>query len=570
MKLAENQIRQLVKNPNNSNQIEEGRKYESRLRLFTESKDKDEIKVESSWNEFKYFMKRAISTEKEIRISDFILYPLSTVSITESLLNDLYKVFSAGNSYFNIETIKQKGGEKMQKLLEKSNVKNWIEEVVKDSLKNKPNTVAVVDRNEEGEPYLVMVDNERIVDFELSKDLINLEYIVFKHSEDKETKTKRFSVYDEESYNVVAVIDGGEPIIEKTTKHQNGKCPARMVINKPLNQKNTFSRKIPISSSIGKLQEWQYFDIYKFYTDHYGPFPVVEMMRSTCGNMNCDGGYVTDVVEFADGLGTGSYEKRTKCETCASINTIGVGTKILLDPEEEGDPKGAGKFRMISSPVENLKYLDEKLISIEERIKLKVVGIDNVSSKEAINEKQMQGSFESRTNVLLGIKTNLDDLYKWVIKTFGRIYIPGSPLTISVNWGTEWYLISEDELQERYKKGKDMNLPKAELDMIYHQILETKYKGNPEKIERLKIINELDPCPHSSLDDKIKKSEKGIISPKELILSERIITFVNRFEQNNGSIIDFGKDIEKGKKQETILKQLKIYADEQARTIETE
>lgn len=569
MKFVESQVVERVKNPLNSGEVIKGRKYESRLRLLTEPKFKDDIRDENSWQEFRKFMKEALSEEKDVRIAQFIQYPLSVVNITESLMSDLYKVFDAGNSYFNVDTVKKDGGEKIQEVLSKIGVVRWISDEGRKCLKNKPNTVVVVDKDEDGKAYLLPIDNDRLIDIKLKEDGISCEYITFLHSIGKDeagTEEKRISLYDDDNYHVV-LLKQGNYTLEKSVPHKIGYCPARMFLTDQLNSLDEFSRKAPLALALAKLQEWQYFDIYKFYTDHYAPFPVTEMMRAKCGNDNCRNGFIyTDETYYVNDEAKVNTTT-TKCKVCAEKNQLGVGAKILLDPKEDkDDPDASGKFRMISNSVENLKYLQEKLDSIEAYVKLKVVGIDNILSAEAVNENQVQGSFESRTNVLLSLKGNLDELYVWIVKTVSAVTNGKEVmLNVSGNFGTEWYLVSEDILQERFKSAKDMGMPKEELDMIYKQIIETKYKGNPEKVQRLKWINRLNPCPYEDTDSKIKKNDRGIISDEELIISERIITFVQRFEFENGSIVEFGSELEPKAKYEKIIEQFKTYANEQAR-----
>jgi hypothetical protein len=255
---------------------------------------------------------------------------------------------------------------------------------------------------------------------------------------------------------------------------------------------------------------------------------------------------------------------------CASNNNVTAGTKILLDPVEDGDQDASGKFRMISNETTNLEYIQSKLDGIEEFVRLKTVGIDDALTKEAINEKQVQGSFESRTNVLLKIKGNLDDVYIWIVRTIGEAFIKGKPLSIEANFGTEWYLITEEEIQKRFKDAKDAGMPTAELNELYFQLLDTKYKGNPEKIQRLKIMNMMDACPYDSTEEKVKKLQSGIISKTELIISERMITFVQKFEIENGSLTEFGSELDPKVKYQRIYEQLKKYADEFSRENDTE
>lgn len=565
MKLKKLNIVDLVKKPRNSELVKLGRNYESRLRLFTETKFKEDLAKESAWEEFNDLMTKAIGADKQKRLTDFVQFPLTSVEIAGSLLKDLYKVFDAGNSYFSQRTVKKNGGETFDKLMNKINVVKWIEETGKECLKNKPNLIVVIDKNEDGEPYLLSIDNDRLVDFEFNEDNESFKYIAFTHSlvMNNDKKELRISVYDEESYHVVLKIED-KYTLESSVKHNIGYCPAKMFFSERLNSNNVLNRKSPLSGVISKLQEWQFFDVYKFYTDHFAPFPVTEMVRSKCNIDGCIDGIIYTEEEHFQGDERKVTQSHKKCNVCSSNNVVGVGAKILLDPPEDGEPSSAGTFKFITIDTTSLEYIATKLETIEEYIKLKVVGVDDVISREAVNEKQVRGSFESRSNVLLDIKNNLDTLYVWIVQTLANCSIGSNkPLEISANFGTEWYLVSEEELQERFKRAKEYGFPKQEIDMIYCQLIETKYKGNPDKVKRLKLVNSLDPCPYDNLENKLKKLQNQIINSEELIISERLITFVNKFESVNGSILEFGDELENEVRVTKIYEQLKKYANEQ-------
>lgn len=566
MKFAKNQVIEQIRKPKNGKEVNSGKKYESRLRIYTEPKFEDDLKTEEAWKEFQGFMAKAISKERDVRLKDFIQYPLSSCGITKGIMSDIYKVFNAGNSYFNVEVIKKNGGEKLKETLRELNINRWVENQGKKVLKNEPNTIVVIDKGEDGTPYLIPVTNDRLIDFELKENFTDLEYITFIHSiknnDAGETET-RIALYDEETYYVILKKKDGTYTIEKETAHNLGYCPARMFLNERLNSNNQLNRSIPLSLVLSKLQEWQLFDLYKFYTDHYAPFPIIEMTRNKCGNDNCKNGTIYEDEVYFSGDESKVRTTTKECSICKEKNQIGVGAKVLIDPQEDKDePTAKGTFRFINNDVSQLKYLKEKLESIEEYIKLKSAGTDSLISRNAVNEKQVQGSFESKTNVLLSIKTNLDELYEWIVRTLSKVIIGDKPIRVNANFGTEWYLISEEDLQNRFKTAKETGLPKEEIDMIYYQLIETKYKGNPDKIEKLKMINSLDPCPYETTKTKIEKLKNGIITLKELIISENLVTFVKRFEREHASILEFGIKLKSGERINKIINIINEYTNE--------
>jgi hypothetical protein len=105
----------------------------------------------------------------------------------DSVLNDFFKVFE-GKTVFNID-----GDRDIQTLNQwvlKEKPAKWIEKFAKQVFKNKPNSFAVVDKDQDGKPYLVFVDSNRLIDAQFKDDEGNLEYIAFIHSQKQhETQT---------------------------------------------------------------------------------------------------------------------------------------------------------------------------------------------------------------------------------------------------------------------------------------------------------------------------------------------------------------------------------------------
>ena len=69
---------------------------------------------------------------------------------------------------------------------------------------------------------------------------------------------------------------------------------------------------------------------------------------------------------------------------------------------------------------------------------------------------------------------------------YGKYFI-----SAKINYGTEFYLYSTDELRKRYKAAKDAGASESELDMMQNQILETEYRNDPTQLRRMLILAEL-------------------------------------------------------------------------------
>lgn len=571
MKLSNEQIKELLKKPKNSHLILEGRKYESRLRLFTESKSKEELENEVAWLEYKSDLQQKLSKQKFEKICQYINYPLSIVDIANSCSDELNKVFDARNAYFNNEFLTSQIKKKVEPILQKVNVKQFIIEKGKEVIKNKPNTIVVVDKDDKGNPYLLPICMDRLFDFELEeeedKGCAEFSYIIFIHSVvmNGEIKETRYSVYDDEFYRVYLVVNDSI-ILETENAHTAGECPARMFMTDRLNSKSKLNRKIPFSNIISKMKEWQNFDTFKYYTDHYAPFPVLEAPESKCQIDNCNNGVISEERDWIEDGAVRTKTILTDCPVCKSKDLIGPGTVIRVPAKlDKDDPTESGVFKMISNPTDTLTYIDNKLDKIESHIIYKTVGMNTMIQDVAINESQVKGSYDSRQNVLISLKTNFDKLYEWCNETIANLISPKSGINIVADFGTEFYLLSEDDLQARFDSAKKVGLPESEVDSIFKQLIETKYKGNNAKIDRSIMLKYLDPLPYKTLNETISLFEKGIISDKELILKLELIRFVDRFEMENTPLTEFGLDLNPWVRVQKILETINKYIDERGK-----
>lgn len=570
MILSETQAKDVLKSPRSTKEIQAVKRVESQLRVCTEEMSLAELQGESYWSELQVIMK-ARSQKKYDRVMEFARYPLPVVQLCDSVLSDFFRVFEGKNRFFNVD-----GDREITKLndwIEDSKPVRWIEKYAKQVFKNKPNSFCVVDQATNGNPYLVYVDTNRLVDAVIKDSEGNCEYIAFVHSQETILATDNtevirtfFSVYDDVNYFVFSKDSNSDQYdLVSSIAHGVGYCPAKSFIKTASNQKNKFKRRVAFSPAVSKLEDWITFDIMRNYVDHYAPFPITEAPINKCANQDCmDGKVSTEVIDPASG--NVSETVWSKCPVCEGVDKgqhiypgTHIGIKVQADKTMED---GSGKFRMIFPDIDKLTYVPSKLDKIELDVRYKTIGINNLLSKEAVNELQAKGSFESMESVLLRTKAEMDALYKWIVITVGRLLYTNMYVEVDANFGTEFYLVSEEDLQKRYKDAKDAGLPMEELLMIYTQIIETKYKGNELKIQRQKMLLELDPLPLISSTEAVDLNAKGFIDDFDLVQKINFLNFITKFENENLPITQFGSKLEHSKAVGIIKKNLNIYTDE--------
>lgn len=573
MRLSDKKAKERITSPLNANYIKSAKLHESALRVFTENLEEEELINEFYWQNFNNKLKTRVE-KKYARVCEFIRFPLPITQITDSILNDYYEVYEGKNRFFKINS--NKDIERLNKWTKDFDLENWIEKESKDVFKNKPCSFVVVDRNEKGEPYLLNIDSNRLIDASIIDEDGNCGYIIFIHSVEKdETNSDNnityYSVYDSESYRVFKKPNSSDTYeIVINQKHSLGYCPARTFIKTKSNSKNPFKRKVAFTQSISSLEDWTIFDIFRNYTDHYAPFPVTEAPVKKCPNTKCRDGKVSEeeVINRATG------ESRIKWSDCTACNggkdnstLVGPGTHIGIKLHSDKDKEdGSGKFKMHFPETDKMKFIPEKLDDLELEIRYKTVGVSNVLNNEAVNELQVKGSFVSMDSVLLRVKRELDNLYKWICETVGKLIYKNSVINVEANFGTEFYLVSEEKLQERFENAKRIGLPKSEQVLIYKQLIDTKYKGNTNKITRQKLLLDLDPFPLYTNEEIINMYDKGVIDYSELNLKINFYKFITRFELENMNLVEFGENLDLRDKVRIISEQLNIYNNENVKS----
>ena len=153
---------------------------------------------------------------------------------------------------------------------------------------------------------------------------------------------------------------------------------------------------------------------------------------------------------------------------------------------------------------------------------------------------------------------------QWVDETICRLRYGSLYLSSSISYGTEFYLFSTDELRERYKTAKESGMSESELDALHQQIIETEYRNNPQILQRMLILAELEPYRHLTRNEVQALYDKGLVSIEEYLVKLNFADFIRRFERENMNIIEFGSAGSYDTKINTIRERLMAYASEVA------
>lgn len=541
---------------------------QKRLRFHTET-NISLTDINQPTTEFLDWVNHLLPKDKYNIFLHLFKFPLPTSAVVEDVYRELERVFYSRNSsssyqFSNSELAEDWRNYRLNNLHEPE---IWKTEGWK-KMQVSPNSVLIVDlpaiqNSFRPEPYFYWLEIGNVIDYETC-DGSCIHWIVFEQPEN------RIAAFDEEKIVVYQLNDKREITgIVSEAHHDLGYCPARFFWSVQLNEKNTDIKKNPITKELSDLDWYLFFALSKQHLDLYAPYPIYSAYAADCNFENnetgdyCDGGFLRNSRGEYKILADGSVEK---CPCCSEKRIAGPGSflEVPIPNQAEGVADLSNPVQITTIDKDSLEYNVSECVRLRDDIIISVVGSGGtVSEKEAINETQVAANFESKTSVLNSLKTNFEQAQQFVEDTICRLRYGKSFISSSISWGTEFYVFTTKELYAKYEIAKKNGASEAELDAILRQILEIEYKNNPQELQRMVILKQLEPYPHKTLDEVLRLKEKGLVDDKKVILKINFSSYIDRFERENINIIEFGAHIALKDRINIINKKLLSYVNEE-------
>lgn len=514
--------------------------------------------------------------DKFVLFKALFRYPVKTNEITDVCFDKLSRIFDGRNPAFNYQFANSEQRNDWenyrQTKLDEPEVwqtKGW------EFFKTEINSVLVVDvpkeqTSELPEPYFYWLPIDDVITYKANPTTGQMDFIVFRRRD-------RIVVLDDGFYRVwkdekhTGQIDG-MPEIE--VPHDLGYCPARFFWNEPLSLEDPDVKASPLSAVLESLDWFEFFHISKRQLDLFGAYPILSGYEQSCDFTNaengdyCDGGFLRDK--------QGHYKLDMsgllmRCPKCGNKRIIGAGSfvEIPVPNAEAGQPDLKNPVQMLTVDRAALDYNVDEEKRLRDEIITAVVGQDEiVTDRDAFNEQQVRANFESVTTVLNRIKKGFEAAQQWVDETICRLRYGRYFLSAKINYGTEFYLYSPDELRNRYKAAKEAGASESELDMLQNRIVETEYRNDPTQMRRMLLMAELEPYRHLSRSEVVDLYGRNLVSETDMRIKLNFSNFVRRFERENMNILEFGNAIAFDKKIAAIYEAFARYADEQKAKVE--
>lgn len=521
--------------------------------------------------QFLAFVENVLPHDKFVLFKALFRYPVKTNEVTDVCFDKLSRIFDGRNPAFNYQFVNSEQRDdweeyRQTKLHEPEiwQTKGW------EFFKSEINSVLIVDvpreqRTERPEPYFYWLPIGDVITYKADPTTGVMDFIVFRRRDEIVVlDDATYRVWNDKKHTGQIV---GEPILEAA--HDLGYCPARFFWNEPISLDEPDVKASPLSAVLESLDWFEFFHISKRQLDLMGAYPILSGYEQSCDFSNaengdyCDGGFLRDK--------QGRYRLDMaglllRCPKCGNKRIIGAGSfvEIPVPNETEHQPDLRNPVQMLTVDRNALDYNVEEQKRLREEIITAVVGQDEiVTNRDAFNEQQVRANFESVTTVLNRVKKGFEAAQQWVDETCCRLRYGNYFISAKINYGTEFYLYSPDELRNRYKAAKDAGASESELDMMQNQILQTEYRNDPTQLRRMLVLAELEPFRHLSRTEVSDLFAKNLVSETDLRIKLNFPNFVRRFERENTNILDFGTAIPYQRKIETIMAEFRRYADEQ-------
>lgn len=573
MALELKQIKDILQKPKKTQIIRRADSLQKRLRFHTETNTTlSDSNAPASI--FLDWVKTLLPKDKYNIFLQLFKFPLPTSAVVEDVYRELERVFYSRNSsssyqFTNSELEEDWANYRINKLREPD---IWKTEGWK-KMQVSPNSILIVDlptvqSSFRPEPYFYWLEISDVIDYETCGGTC-IEWIVFRQPEN------RIAVFDDTYIRVYELDEDNLKLKALVTEveHGLGFCPAKFFWSTNLNENNIDLKKNPITKELSNLDWYLFFALSKQHLDLYAPYPIYSAYEADCNFENnetgdyCDGGFLRNERGEYKVLADGTYER---CPICSSKRITGPGSfvEVPIPNQAEGVSDMRNPVGITTIDKDSLTYNVDECVRLRNDIIISVVGSGGtVSEKEAINETQVAANFESKTSVLNNLKTNFEQAQKFVEDTICKLRYGDSFISSSISWGTEFYVFTVEQLYKKYEVAKKNGASESELDAITKQIVEVEYRNNPQVLQRMLILKQLEPYPHKTLDEVLKLFEKALLDPKKVMLKINFSGYIDRFERDNINILQFGINKTLKEKISIINKKLLDYVTEDQKAV---
>ncbi len=550
MRLDLSQISQLLQQPLNADQIAKARRLEERVKLHVEALvDSDEL--QARFTTFRQFVSNILPPDKMEGFVTLWQAPVETNELTESIFGELSRVFQAENPYTRFSFRDTETARDFEQYLAHIKDEQFWKVDYWNELKSDMNSIVVVDlpamqTSKRPEPYYYLLDIDNVLDVAVTKQG-NLEYLIAETSE-----RNIVLVLDDFHYRTYFIpeVDGKFDFTKAELRteipHNLGRVPAKPMYFQPLTKKQRIVNHNPITKSLGALDWLLFFEVAKKYLETYAPYPIYatysELDDSEAMTQNKGEEHLATGIKLNPGETINSMSADNKARNYNNRKLIGPGTVQRYDAPvgKEDSDLLQNPVQVIPAETESLNYCTSEVDRRNDEIFTNCVGSGGEAiNDQAVNEKQVKSSFESKKNILGQIRGRIEECRKYIYEVCAQLRYGDLFESADVSMGNEYYLRTVKDQQDELKGGKAAGLPDYELQNQISAIFRNKYRDQPETLQRNEILAQLEPYPGYSVQEVAALIGQGYGNKEKLAIKLEFDALVKRFEREQMNIVDF-------------------------------
>jgi hypothetical protein len=504
-------------------------------------------------------------------------FPLPIMETADVIYSGLYKIFNAQNKAIYPILSNPDLTEEFNNYLDSINFNQFWETTAWQAFRNQPNCVMVIDMDvEQGglrpTPEIYPVDVTAIKDIDLDDDG-EIEFLLFVNCDG-------FLVaVDEEAFYTYPADPNskGNWLVDDSNVvvgfHRLGYCPAVFLIQDALDNTKLLIKESPVTKVLYAMEKLLFRIISGENLEDYASYPIHVIAKTECtyedesGN-RCNSGFINympaGAITNAIAGGTPSFVMLQKtCPVCSNNHLVGSGSAYEAQPDDTGKFDLDNVVKIVSADVDTLVYVSNRIEDRKNNIVQSCIGTVDQHG-QAMNEKQIVSMFEDRQTILMRTKRNFERAIKFCMDTIGRLQYETAYVGSTVNLGTRFLLATTEEIQARLDGAFKSNAPQYELGLIRDEMNTTEYANNPRMLQRLKILQRLEPYPNlSTLDCETLLIQNKILQ-NSFELKYNFVNFIAQFEDENGDIVDFGSLLPFSSKIDIIKTKILEYATKES------
>lgn len=416
------------------------------------------------------------------------------------------------------------------------------------------------------EPFTAYIPSSQIWDIGLTGDRV--EYLILR--EDRKDETLFYCYDDAQCHKVLFRSSSYTYLPEQATTHALGYVPACPVTTRQPDPLRPVQRTTMLADSL------EVATIYLRDANGHEMMKAYHMYQKMWSyGVKCD--YVPPLSAEERALGYFASECNAgrcsttargefECPVCRGAGKrIPVGpdkTYILEVPTDNTAPDIVPPAGYITPELASAEYIGKELVKNEAKIEKAVLG------KSGLLDQQKQDTLGGKIldwapayDRFADIAADAEACLTFLLETKARYRYRSDFRQSAITLGRKWQVKSVNDLENEFAEAKKAGLDDAILYSYLEEIIYSRYAGDPMELERNLLKLELTPFPTQTVDE---AAAAGVVGRADLLLKTYINDFFNRFERENGSILDFASLLSHGEKINRIQATFNTYLDDKS------